>query len=204
MLTLYTCHLKKTRTEVATRNACPASLGESRTIFIETGIFIHYNMCMTEKVRIDFTDENGLWETVVSLMEQWDQRFSVLLDTRSDIFAEPMSWMRFRARLIHDGKQVLLGEIEQLERYMVTDKIERELYESYNSGDKDGVEICVKTLNGIIAKSKLGLSKLDSDRKLAETRMRFKKETEGLEKYDTNKLEAMLEAIKNGNNASGH
>ena len=161
-------------------------------------------MCMTEKVRIDFTDENGLWETVVSLMEQWDQRFSVLLDTRSDIFAEPMSWMRFRARLIHDGKQVLLGEIEQLERYMVTDKIERELYESYNSGDKDGVEICVKTLNGIIAKSKLGLSKLDSDRKLAETRMRFKKETEGLEKYDTNKLEAMLEAIKNGNNASGH
>ena len=171
----------------------------NRTIFIENDWLIVYTGGMTEKVRIDFTDENSLWETVVSLMERWDQRFSILLDTRPDIFDEPISWMRFRAKLIHDGKQVLLSEIEQLERYMVTDKIERELYDSYNSGNKDGVEICVKTLNGIIAKSKLGLSKLDSDRKLAETRMKFKRDGEGLEKYDTNKLEAMLEAIKDGN-----
>ena len=170
--------------------------------FIEKGSLIVYTSGMTGQVRIDFDDENGLWETVVGLMEEWDQRFSVLLDNRPDIFAEPMSWMRFRARLIHDGKQVLLGEIEQLERYMVTDKIERELYDSYNSGDKDGVEICVKTLNGIIAKSKLGLSKLDSDRKLAETRMKFKRDTEGLEKYDTEKLLAMLEATKDGSNNS--
>lgn len=157
-----------------------------------------------EKVILDFSDDDGLWETIVGMMEEWNQRFSVLLDTRRDLFAEPMSWMRFRARLIHEGKQVLLGEIEQLERYMVTDKIERELYDSYNSGDKDGVEICVKTLNGIIAKSKLGLSKLDSDRKLAETRMKFKVGTEGLEKYDTGKLEMMLEAMKHGSDAGGH
>lgn len=146
-------------------------------------------------VRLDFSDDEALWGTAVEMMEREKQRFSVLLDTRQDLFAEPMSWMRFRARLIHEGKQVLLGEIEQLERYMVSDKIERELYESYNAGDKDGVEICLKTLNGIIAKSKLGLSKLDSDRKLAETRLRFKKETETLEKFDTEDLKAMLDKL---------
>lgn len=151
-----------------------------------------------EKVRLDFNDDEKLWSSVVDLMETERQRFSVLLDTRQDLFETPMSWMRFRARLIHEGKQVLLGEIEQLERYMVSDKIERELYESYNAGDKDGVEICLKTLNGIIAKSKLGLSKLDSDRKLAETRMRFKREDDKLEKYNTDELTKMLEAIKNG------
>ena len=152
-----------------------------------------------EKVRIDFTDEDALWSTIVDLMEREHQRFSVLLDYRKELFAEPMSWMRFRARLIHEGKQVLLSEIEQLERYMVTDKIERELYDAYNTGDKDGVEICVKTLNGIIAKSKLGLSKLESDRRLAETRMRFKKEDDKLEKFDTDKLEKMLAVMKDGN-----
>jgi hypothetical protein len=136
-------------------------------------------------------------------MEREKQRFSVLLDTRPDLFEAPMSWMRFRARLIHEGKQVLLGEIEQLERYMVSDKIERELYESYNAGDKDGVEICLKTLNGIIAKSKLGLSKLDSDRKLAETRMRFKREDDKLEKFRTEDLAKMLEVMKDGSNAGG-
>lgn len=149
-------------------------------------------------VKLDFTDDEKLWSSVVGLMETERQRFSVLLDTRPELFETPMSWMRFRARLIHEGKQVLLGEIEQLERYMVSDKIERELYESYNAGDKDGVEICLKTLNGIIAKSKLGLSKLDSDRKLAETRMKFKREDDKLEKYNTDELTKMLEAIKNG------
>lgn len=153
-----------------------------------------------EKVSIDFNDDEKLWGTAVDLMEREKQRFSVLLDTRPDLFAEPMSWMRFRARLIHEGKQVLLGEIEQLERYMVSDKIERELYESYNCGDKEGVEICLKTLNGIIAKSKLGLSKLDSDRKLAETRLRFKKGEDKLEKFKTEELAKMLEVMKDGSN----
>ena len=169
---------------------------------IDIGKAIRYNDGM-EKVKLDFNDDEALWASVVDLMETERQRFSVLLDTRPDLFETSMSWMRFRARLIHGGKQVLLGEIEQLERYMVSDKIERELYESYNAGDKDGVEICLKTLNGIIAKSKLGLSKLDSDRKLAETRMKFKKGDETLEKYDTEDLKAMLEAI-DGNNAGRH
>ena len=155
------------------------------------------------KVELRFNDDDALWGTIVDLMESEKQRFSILLDTRPELFAEPMSWMRFRARLIHEGKQVLLGEIEQLERYMVSDKIERELYESYNSGDKEGVEICIKTLNGIIAKSKLGLSKLDSDRKLAETRMRFKRDGSGLEKYDTEELKKMLGVIKDGSDAVG-
>jgi len=156
-------------------------------------------------IELNFTDEDGLWSTIVDLMERENQRFSVLLDTEPELFEEPMSWMRFRARLIHDGKQVLLAEIEQLERYMVTDKIERELYMAYNTGDKEGVEICVKTLNGIIAKSKLGLSKLDSDRKLAETRMRFKKEDDKLEKFNTDELAKMLEVMKkDGSNASGN
>ena len=144
---------------------------------------------------LNFSNDDDLWAAIVDLMETERQRFSVLLDTRPDLFETPMSWMRFRARLIHEGKQVLLGEIEQLERYMVSDKIERELYESYNAGDKDGVEICLKTLNGIIAKSKLGLSKLDSDRKLAETRMKFKRNQDELEKYDTEDLKAMLDKL---------
>ena len=76
-----------------------------------------------------------------------------------------------------------------------SDLIERELFRCYNEGDKDGVDLCVKTLNGVIGKSKLGLSKLEGDRRLAETARAIRREEAELEKYDTEKLAKMLEAV---------
>ena len=147
--------------------------------------------------RIDIDDDDVTWESIVNSMDEEGVPFSRLLMLKPELFEPRMSWLRFRAGLIHAGKYRLLNEIEQLERVMVTDKVERELYDSYNSGDKDGVEICLKTLNGIIAKSKLGLSKLESDRRITETGLKAKmlKDAE-LEKYDTKELEDMLKVIK--------
>lgn len=146
---------------------------------------------------IDFNDDDKTWDNIVKCMDAEGVPFSRLLGLRPELFKPQMSWLRFRAELIHSGKYRLLNEIEQLERVMVTDKVERELYDSYNSGDKDGVDLCIKTLNGIIAKSKLGLSKLESDRRITETGIKAKllKDTE-LEKYDTKELEDMLRVIK--------
>lgn len=150
-----------------------------------------------EKYKIDFANDDVTWESVVTAMDREGMPFSRLLVLRPELFEPQVSWLRFRAELIHGGKYRLLNEIEQLERVMVTDKVERELYDSYNSGDKDGVEICLKTLNGIIAKSKLGLSKLESDRRITETGMRAKLMAENeLGKYSTEELEKMLKLVE--------
>jgi hypothetical protein len=146
---------------------------------------------------IDFNDDDKTWNNIVTAMDEQGIPFSRLLALRGDLFEPKMSWLRFRAELIHAGKYRLLNEIEQLERVMVTDKVERELYDSYNSGDKDGVDICLKTLNGIIAKSKLGLSKLESDRRIAETGLKAKELAgKGLDKYSTDELEKMLKLVE--------
>mgnify|MGYP006935963506 CR=1 FL=1 len=149
------------------------------------------------KYIIDLDDDDKTWNSIVSAMDEQGMTFSQLLALRPELFEPKMSWLRFRAELIHAGKYRLLNEIEQLERVMVTDKVERELYDSYNSGDKDGVDICLKTLNGIIAKSKLGLSKLESDRRITETglKARLLKDNE-LNKYSTDELEKMMKAIE--------
>jgi hypothetical protein len=146
---------------------------------------------------LDMQDEDKIWETVVDVMDHEGLPFSRFLGICPDKFEPKMSWLRFRAILIHDGRYRLLNEIEQLERVMVTDKVEREMYDSYNSGDKDGVDLCLKTLNGIIAKSKLGLSKLESDRRITETGLKAKmlKQNE-LNKYSVEELEKMMKAIE--------
>ena len=142
-------------------------------------------------------DEDKIWETVVEAMDHEGLPFSRLLGICPEKFKPQMSWLRFRAALIHDGRYRLLNEIEQLERVMVTDKVEREMDDSYNSGEKDGVDLCLKTLNGIIAKSKLGLSKLESDRRITETGLKAKllKQNE-LNKYSVEELEKMMKAIE--------
>ena len=152
--------------------------------------------------KLDFESDDSLWETCVEAMDKYHQPISWLLSSHSEEFEPRVSWLRFRAELIHRGRYRFLNELEQLERSMVTDKIERELYDCYNSGDKEGLEVCVKTLNGIIAKSKLGLSKLDSDRKLAEAGLKAKVVESELTRYDTEELLAMLEATNNGSNNS--
>lgn len=146
---------------------------------------------------LDMQDEDKIWETVVDVMDHEGLPFSRFLEICPDKVRPQISWLRFRAELIHDGRYRLLNEIEQLERVMVTDKVEREMYDSYNSGDKDGVDLCLKTLNGIIAKSKLGLSKLESDRRITETGLKAKmlKQSE-LNKYSVEELEKMMKAIE--------
>ena len=151
--------------------------------------------------KIDFDDIEGLWESVISAMDTEGERFSVLLSTKGELFEPRMSWMRFRAELIHRGYNQLLNEIEQMERTLVTDKIERELFDAYNSGDKELVDLCVKTLGGVISKSKLGLSKLESDRRVADTSIRAR-ELVALEKFDTKDLLGMLKKAKEIEGAS--
>lgn len=162
---------------------------------------------MEKKYKIDIGDDDKVWSSVVDAMDTEGMPFSWLLGNKPELFEPEISWLRFRAILIHDGRYRLLNEIEQLERVMVTDKVERELYDSYNSGDKDGIDICLKTLNGIIAKSKLGLSKLESDRRITETGLKAKmlKQNE-LDKYSVEELEKMMKAIeaKEGDNADGN
>ena len=67
---------------------------------------------------------------------------------------------------------------------------------AFNEGDKDVIDLCLKAMNGIISKSKLGLSKGDSDRKSAEMMLRVRREGDELEKYDTKKLEEMLKRVR--------
>lgn len=154
--------------------------------------------------KIDLDNDDITWDSIVSAMDAEGMPFSQLLGLRPELFEPSMSWLRFRAELIHSGKYRLLNEIEQLERVMVTDKVERELYDSYNSGDKDGVEICLKTLNGIIAKSKLGLSKLESDRRITETGLKARLLKDGeLSKYSTEDLEKMLKVIEDKESDDG-
>lgn len=151
-----------------------------------------------------FEDEDALWESCVRAMDEHDRPISWLLNSEPGLFTPSMSWLRFRARLIHEGRYRFLNEIEQLERSMVSDKIERELYDCYNSGDKEGLEVCVKTLNGIIAKSKLGLSKLDSDRKIAETGLKARALENELTRYDTDELKTLLKAIDDASDEKRH
>ena len=145
--------------------------------------------------KIQFSDLEALWRVIVDSIDETGVRFSVLLDREPKRFEGGISWLRFRAELIRMGEYKFLNEIEQLERNLVTDQIERELFRCYNEGDKDGVDLCVKTLNGVIGKSKLGLSKLEGDRRLAETARAIRREEAELEKYDTEKLAKMLEAV---------
>lgn len=162
--------------------------------------------------RIDYSDYDKLYRTAVEIMSKSREvygtaaGFSVILDKehklpegdRVWIEGECPDWITFCGELRLRGMSKLIEEIEWLESKIYAVMLERNLMASYNDGDKEGVELCLKAMNGVIGKSKLGLSKGDSDRKNAEMLWKVKRESDELAKYDTKKLEEMLEAVKKG------
>ena len=115
---------------------------------------------------------------------------------RTWIEGECPDWITFCGEMRVRGHSKILEEIEWLESKIHAVLLERNLMAAFNDGDKDGIDLCLKAMNGIINKSRLGISKGDSDRKAAELMIKVKRENEALEKYDTEKLEKMLEAVK--------
>ena len=167
--------------------------------------------------RIEYEDPNKIFETAVKIMSESRERygvstaFSVILDKESRleekdrifIEGECPDWITFCGMMKLKGYGNVIGEIEWMESKIHSVLLERNLMAAFNDGDKDGIDLCLKAMSGVMGKAKLGLSKGDSDRKNAEALMRIKKEADGLEKYDTKKLEEMLEAVKKEESDNG-
>lgn len=160
--------------------------------------------------RIDFGSDIDIYKTAVKIMSESrgvygvNTAFSVILDRESKldeserkwIEGECPDWITFCGEMRLRGYGKMIEEIEWLESKIHAVVLERNLMAAFNEGDKDGIDLCLKAMNGIISKSKLGLSKGDSDRKSAEMMLRVRREGDELEKYDTKKLEEMLAKVR--------
>lgn len=160
--------------------------------------------------RIDYSNSAEIYKTAVKIMSESRERygvntaFSVILDKESKLPAEKREWIEgecpdwitFCGEMRFRGYGKTIEEIEWLESKMHAVLLERNLMAAFNDGDKDGIDLCLKAMNGILNKARLSLGKNDSDRKDAEVMMKAKREADELEKFDTKKLEAMLEAVK--------
>lgn len=160
--------------------------------------------------RIDYSNSAEIYKTAVKIMSESRERygvntaFSVILDKESKLPAEKREWIEgecpdwitFCGEMRYKGYGKTIEEIEWLESKIHAVLLERNLMAAFNDGDKDGIDLCLKAMNGILNKARLSLGKNDSDRKDAEVMMRAKREADELEKYDTKKLEAMLEKVR--------
>ena len=160
--------------------------------------------------RIDYSDNLKIYQTAVKIMSESRERygvstaFSVILDKESRlpdgerewIEGECPDWITFCGEMRYRGYGKTIEEIEWLESKIHAVLLERNLMAAFNDGDKDGIDLCLKAMNGIINKARLGIGKGDSDRKSAELLLRTRKEASELEKYDTKKLEEMLKVVK--------
>lgn len=163
------------------------------------------------KHRIDYGNEVDIYKTAVAIMSESKDvygsncAFSVILDKehklpedqRTFIEGECPDWITFCGEMRIRGYSRVIDEIEWLESKIHAVVLERNVMDCFNNGDKEGLDLCLKAMTGVISKAKLGLGKGDADRKNAEFLMKIKGDNrDKLEKYDTDKLEAMLEAVK--------
>lgn len=160
--------------------------------------------------RIDYGNDLEIYKTAVKIMSESkgvygvNTAFSVILDKESKldekdrmwIEGECPDWITFCGEMRMRGYGKTIEEIEWLESKIHAVLLERNLMAAFNDGDKDGIDLCLKAMNGIINKAKLGLGKGDSDRKSAEFMLRVRQENSSLEKYDTKQLEEMLKVVK--------
>ena len=160
--------------------------------------------------RIDYSNSAEIYKTAVRIMSESRERygvstaFSVILDKESRLPEEKREWIEgecpdwitFCGEMRYKGYGKTVEEIEWLESKIHAVLLERNLMVAFNDGDKDGIDLCLKAMNGILNKARLSLGKNDSDRKDADLMMRAKREADELEKYDTKKLEAMLEKVR--------
>lgn len=168
--------------------------------------------------RIDYGDSGAIYRTAVKIMSESRERygvstaFSVILDKESKLPEEKREWIEgdcpdwitFCGEMRFRGYGKTVEEIEWLESKIHAVLLERNLMAAFNDGDKDGIDLCLKAMNGILNKARLSLGKNDSDRKDADLMMKVKHEKDELEKYDTKKLEAMLAAVKKKEASDGN
>lgn len=160
--------------------------------------------------KIDYGNDLEIYKTAVKIMSESkavygvNTAFSVILDKESKLPEEEREWIEgecpdwitFCGEMRIRGYGRTIEEIEWLESKIHAVLLERNLMAAFNDGDKDGIDLCLKAMSGIINKAKLGLGKGDSDRKSAEFMLRVRNGDSSLEKYDTKKLEGMLKAIE--------
>lgn len=156
--------------------------------------------------RIDIGNPEGIYDTAAELMDEYKIGFSVIVDGDASAerrgvarkYTEGYSggWTKLCADLRKSGNGGIINEIEYLENNMMVKCLGSELWHCYNDGDIEGMKVATSGINGIMAIMKGSFSKIDVDRKNSEFMLRVKTETDKLEKYDTEKLEDMLKAIK--------
>lgn len=170
-----------------------------------------------EMYRIDYSDSSAIYRTAVKIMSESRERygistaFSVVLDKESVlpedkrewIEGECPDWITFCGEMRYRGYGKTIEEIEWLESKIHAVLLERNLMAAFNDGDKDGIDLCLKAMNGILNKARLSLGKNDSDRKDNELMWKVKRENDELAKYDTKKLEAMLAVVKDKEGIDG-
>ena len=167
--------------------------------------------------RIDYGNDLEIYKTAVKIMSESkavygvNTAFSVILDKESKleekdrtwIEGECPDWITFCGEMRIRGYSKTIEEIEWLESKIHAVLLERNLMAAFNDGDKDGIDLCLKAMSGIINKAKLGIGKGDSDRKNAELIARLRHENNNLEKYDTKQLENMLKVMNESEAADG-
>ena len=149
-------------------------------------------------------DGESLYEVAISIMEESRSCFSVILDRESKLPEEQRqwitgrcpSWLRLKGELRRSGNQAILGEIISMEAELLSDNIERELYEAYNDGDVGRVELAAKTLSSVINKMKMNSGKLDGDVKRALVGNMLAKERDKLKAYSDDELRLLLKKTK--------
>lgn len=168
--------------------------------------------------RINYENDLDIYRTAVKIMSESkavygvNTAFSVILDKESKlkeserqwIEGECPDWITFCGEMRVRGYSKTIEEIEWLESKIHAVLLERNLMAAFNDGDKEGIDLCLKAMNGIINKARLGIGKGDSDRKNAELMVKIRRENSELEKYDTKKLEAMLDAVKKKEASDGN
>lgn len=154
------------------------------------------------KYVINLEEPEGLYQVAVGIMEQTRCCFSVILDRESRrpeserqwIEGYCPSWLRLKGEMRRRGLQGILAEIVALEAELLSDNLEREMYEGYNAGDVERVILATKTLAGVLSKAKMYSGKMDSDVKHALINHGLKNDS--LKQYGTDELKKLLARMK--------
>lgn len=157
--------------------------------------------------RIEYDNPEKIYRDAVEMMSASKEvygvstGFSTILDKehggdRNFIEGYCPDWITFCGEMQLRGYGRVISEIEWLESKIKSRLLELNMMAAFNDGDKEGLELCLKAMNGVISKAKLGIGKGESDRKNAETMLKVNGEKGKLEKYDTKELASMLKVIE--------
>lgn len=189
------------------------AVSNSSSTFVNTGQFLTIldgcGIIGGMRYRIDFDEPEVIYQSAVSIMESTRCCFSVILDRESKrpegerewIEGYCPSWLRLKGEMRRRGLQGILAEIVALEAELLSDNLEREMYEGYNAGDVERVILATKTLAGVLSKAKMYSGKMDSDVKHALINHGLK--NDGLKQYGTEELKKLLARMKDEEGEDG-